>query len=132
MQAALRLDLPSQSIVPLFAGLIARYMAKVPRPVQESDSLRVADVRTEAGGEDVYLVVDVTTADKTKAMNLFIVGPEEFYFATPKEVDASQGLERRYRIRVDGAGSTEALADAELDFVLVQGDKRLAQNWRLQ
>lgn len=132
VQAALRLEIPSQSIIPLFAGLIARYMAKVPRPVEEADDLRVADVRTEAGGEDVYLVVDVAAEDKTKAMDLFVVGPEEFYFTTPKEVDGGQDLKRRYRIRVDGAGSIDALTDAELNFVLVQGDKRLAQTWRLQ
>ena len=132
VQATLRLDLPSQSIVPLFAGLIARYMAKVPKPAEEKDVPRVANVRIEAGDEEVYLVVDVAMEEMTDGMDLFIVGPEEFYFTTPQEIDAGQDLERRYRIRVDGAGGIEALAGAELNFVLVQGDKRLAQRWRLQ
>ena len=132
VQADLKLDLPTQSIMPQYAGLIGRYMSQVPKPVEDTDVLRVAAVRAEAENKDVYLIVDVGYEDMASSMDVFLEGPEEYYFATPKEVKAAGEHKKRYRIRVDGAGEVGDLARKQLNFVLVQGDKRVAQTWRLQ
>ncbi len=132
VQADLKLELPTQSILPQYAGLIARYMSQVPKPVEDTDTLRVADVRTETRDKDVFIVVDIAYEDVAHAMDIFLVGPEEYYFTTPKEEAVGGKNKKTYRIRVDGAGTAGALADKELNFVLVQGDKRVAQSWRLQ
>jgi DsbC/DsbD-like thiol-disulfide interchange protein len=132
VQADLSLKIPSQSIVPQFAGLIARYMSQVPKPVDEVDGLRVTDVRTEVADKDVFLLVDVEYEDMSQAMDIFVEGPEEFYFTTPRDEATGTDGQKRYRIRVDGAASVNALGDASMNFVLVQGDKRVAQSWRLQ
>ena len=132
VRADLALEIPVQSVRPQYAGLIARYMSQVPKPVEEGDGLRIVNVGTEATDRDVHLVVDIAHEDGSNAVDVFLEGPEELYFNTPVEVAAGVDQQKRYRIRVDGEDGTDALNDARLNFVLVQGDKRVAQSWQLQ
>ncbi len=132
VQADLVLDLPTQSIIPQYAGLIARYMTRVPKPVDQVDGLRVTAVRMETADKDVFLIVDVSDDGTSPTTDVFVDGPEEFYFTVPKEEASGSDGQKRYRIRVDGATDATVLNNADVNFVLVQGDNRVAQSWRLQ
>lgn len=131
LSAELELDLTSRSIRPRHAALIAHYRAQVPRPADEVEGLQLTDVRVEAVGKGVELVIDVASDEATRPVDLFVEGPQAFYFASPR-LDAHRAQDHlRFHIPVDGAESAGALVGKRLNFVLVQGEKRVAQEWRL-
>lgn len=132
VRADLVLDLPLQSSTPLFAAVIARYKAMVPKPPEQVTGLRVANVSVLRADKDVHLLVDVICEDPARRMDVFIEGPKRLYFATPKAERAPVAGQKRFRIRIDGVGEGETLSGERLSFVVVDGDKRLAQDWRLQ
>lgn len=132
VRADLALNLPSQSSTPRFAGIIAHYMAQVPKPPEQVTGLRVAQVGIERTAGQLHLVVDVICEDPNRHMDIFVEGAERFYFGSPKAERAPAAGQKRFRIRVDGAAQGDALSGERLSFVVVDGDKRLAQDWRLQ
>ena len=132
VQANLSLPLMAQSSSPRFAGLIARYKQTVPKPPEQVPGLRVAHVEVVHSGDDVHLLVDIKCDDTARPMDVFVEGDQRLFFATPKlETGAPEG-HKRFRIRVDSATDDKSLAGERLNFVVVEGQKRLAQSWHLQ
>lgn len=132
VRADLALKLPAQSSTPRFAGIIARYKALVPKPPEQIAGLRVARVSVQRTGGDVHLLVDVICEDPNRPMDIFVEGNQQFYFGSPKTERAPVAGQKRFRIRVDGIPPGKGLGGERLSFVVVDGDKRLAQDWRVQ
>ena len=132
VQANLSLPLMAQSASPRFAGLIARYKQTVPKPPDQVAGLSVEHVAVERDGDDIHLVIDIKCDDPMRDMDVFVEGDERFFFGTPRlQAGAPEG-HKRFRIRVDSATDDNSLAGERLNFVVVEGHKRLAQTWHLQ
>ncbi|MGI9413445.1 MAG: protein-disulfide reductase DsbD domain-containing protein [Hyphomicrobiales bacterium] len=132
VQADLSLDIPMQSVWPRHAAEIARYMRLVPKPPEEVSGLKVAAVTVDRTGKRPELIVDVTCEDPARPMDLFVEGDQSLFFGVPAETASDVGGRKRFRIPVDSSAGDAALKSGELRFVVVDGDKRLAQTWLLQ
>lgn len=132
LQADLSLDLPALSMPAEFAGLIERYQALVPKPVDQVKGLEVADARVETKGDHVDLVVDIRHSDPTPPSDVFIEGDPQYYFTTPRK-DPDKAPDRTtFRAHIDGATDARSLSGSWVHFVILDGDKRVAQSWKLQ
>jgi DsbC/DsbD-like thiol-disulfide interchange protein len=128
----LAIDLDRENSTPRYAGLIAGYVNLVPRSIEHVSGLEVADIAVDVTDDDVMLIIDVRCEDPQRTLGVFLEGPEGVYFGYPVELSGAPAGHKRFRIRADGANSAEDLSGAELRFVVVDGERRLAQTWSLE
>jgi len=132
VQADLSLDIPMQSVLPRHAGDIARFMRLVPQPPEKVSGLKVANVSVDNSAQPRHLVVDVICEDPARPMDVFVEGSQSLFFGVPVEVAGAAAGQKRFRIPVDNVGEEAAPEVGDLRIVVVDGDKRLAQSWRVQ
>jgi len=132
VQADLSLNIPMQSILPRHAADIARFMRLVPQPPEKVSGLKVAKVTVDQGGKRRHLVVDVVCEDPARKMDIFVEGSESLFFGVPFEAAGAPAGQKRFRVPVDTVGEGDASDIGDLRIVVVDGDKRLAQNWRVE
>lgn len=120
-QATLTLDLADSSTRDSAAhgAVIAAYKKRVPMPMPVEDGSPTVSLRGE--GDDTKLVIDLKTA--SEAPELFVEGPEEFYFGTPKPESASAGDTRRLTVPVEGVTADSPLAGKTVRLTVVDGDR---------
>ena len=86
---------------------------------------------TEVAGEDgKALVVRSRLADPKAPSDLFVEGPENWYFPAPKLETVADGI-ATWRVALDGGPKDKSLKGSDLTFTLVNGDKAVEQNWHL-
>lgn len=100
---------------------IKKSLARVPSQSLDGVKIKGASVKTK--GKDVMLNVAVQ-ADDSVPLEVFVEGPQKFYFETPQ----AQGNSMLYTLRVDGAKAPEDLKGAELTVTIVQGKRSLERN----
>ncbi len=120
-QATLTLDLTDSSTRDSAAhmAVIAEYKKRVPMPMPVEDGSPTVTLQGE--GEDTRLVIDLKTA--SQAPDVFVEGPEEFYFGTPKPASGSDGGKRRMTVPVDGVTAESPLAGKTVRLTVVDGDR---------
>ena len=132
VQADLSLEIPMQSVLPRHAADIPRYMRLEPQPPEKLSWLRVANVTVDETAKPKHLVVDVICEDPARKMDVFVDGSQSLFFGVPVETAGAPAGQKRFRIPVDKISDEAASGIGDLLIVVVDGDKRLAQNWRVQ
>ncbi len=127
----LDLELTELNASPRYAWLLSQYLSQVPRPPGEVPGLRVAAVASVEGSDGLKLVVDVLCEDPERDMAIFAEGPDALFFGVPQELTGAPRNHKRFEISVSGSNAADVLQGAGLRFVVVDGAKRLAQDWRL-
>lgn len=120
-RAALALDLARNVTRESAAhgSVIAEYGKRVPVPMPTEDGLPAVSLLGE--GDDTRLVIDLGTVSRTP--ELFVEGPEEFYFGTPEPASAGTGAVRRLIVAVDGVTAERPLAGRTVRLTVADGDR---------
>ena len=128
-QATLTLDLaPESGASVIHKTLIEAFRKRVPRPASAGESEQ-ASVSLVGEGEKTKLVVDI----KSRAgavPEVFVEGPEEFFFSDPKPQDTvgapaggtADGDTHRMTVAVDGVTPEMPLAGKRITLTVIDGD----------
>lgn len=124
-QATLTLDLaPDAGRSTVHSTLIEAFRKRVPRRAAGDDTGR-ASVSLLGEGEKTKLVVDVKSRNGVKP-EVFVEGPDEFYFSDPKPDGSNGGTANgdtyRMTVAVDGVTAETPLTGKRITLTVVDGD----------
>ncbi len=124
-QATLSLELPPGAAGPtVFSDLVARFLARVPgQPAPGGPAIASAEA-AGAGADQVLRVAAVAPGGFT-APELFVEGPDAFYFGAP-EVELGDGR-ALFRMAAPAPRDGTPLAGAPLTFTLIDGEHAVEQ-----
>ena len=119
-EAELALNIPHNSS----GGYLPQIQSALDRvPTNSLEGVKIEGASAKASGKKVELEVLVKTDDDAQ-IDVFVEGPKQFYFDTPKP----QASSNTYTLRVDGAKSPSDLKGAKLTVTVVRGQDSLEQD----
>ncbi len=107
------------------SATLARYQEKV--PADAGPDLAVTAV---AAKERQSLTIETRLADVSADSDLFVEGPESWYFPAPKKTAEKDGTVT-WTLPLDGVPQDASLSGTELTLTLVNGQRAVEQKWRL-
>ena len=126
-RAELALDLPPGTAAPTaHSATIAYFLTRVPHaPADGEPTIESAEVA--GAGPDRTLRVTARSAEGFSAPEIFVEGPDNFYFAAPAVELGDGGQEAVFRFPALPGRDDAALVDVALTFTLVAGEYRIEQ-----
>lgn len=134
VQTDLSLDVagqPASSSSP-HAADINRFKALVPERAGRGAEKGIKRVLIRGEGKTARLVVELADGSAKGRADIFVEGPQEYYFGPPAPEETASGASVRYAIPIDGLSDNSALTGKSVTLTLVHGDKRLQQDWVLK
>jgi len=105
------------------SGLVARYLARVPKP-PEPGGLTVASATVVGAGADRLIEVTARAPERFHDPALFVEGPGAFYFGAPEtEVRGETAV---FRVPAPAGRDEPALTETALTLTLTDGERAVA------
>ena len=114
------------------ATAVASNQALVPDIGGPQKSGPVRSIRVVGTKENARLLIELEDDAITAPAEIFVEGPEEYYFGAPTAETPKPGAGRRFAVPVDGLRDAAALSGKKLTLTIVAGDKRLQQGWVME
>lgn len=131
--AELEIELaPDTALRPVYARLVEDFEARVPGPATSTSLPRLESTWIELLDGAPALVVDAAMAPDSRGAELFVEGPEEFYFVAPDGPEVLPGGRGRFVVRIMGAEQASDLDGARLGATLVDGDSAVESWWTVR
>lgn len=99
--------------------LIADFEARVPEAQSAQTGLRIETARIEMRSGNPVLAVTAALGGSTAGAELFVEGPEEYYFTVPDGPEDLGGGKGLFVVAIEGAKAVEELTGARLGGTLV-------------
>lgn len=112
------------------AALIKHASQTVPAPVASDAALAVTGVTKDNASDPVHLVVTAHVDGPSKKTELFIEGPQSWYFPLPKKISDAGGV-IKWSISLADVPNADALSGNYVTFTLVNGKQAVEQVWHL-
>jgi DsbC/DsbD-like thiol-disulfide interchange protein len=115
----------------VFVRLLDAFEARVPLRQAAAGALRISPPTVETVGEAPALAFDVTFVGGAEGAELFVEGPEQFYFVAPDGPEMAGPSKGRFVVRVPGADGVKDLAGARIGATLVTDAGAVEAWWTL-
>ncbi|MHA1525049.1 MAG: protein-disulfide reductase DsbD domain-containing protein [Alphaproteobacteria bacterium] len=130
LQAKLALTLPAaQTASSPFARLLANAQSRVPAPQTPTGRPRISGATPTTSAGRVILQVKAELAGPGEAANLFVEGPNQFYFRVAGKPRVQTGTTAIFDVSVEGARDISQIRGAEVTATLVTTSGQVEHHW---
>lgn len=130
LQANLSLTLPAApSSSTFFSRMVDAALSRVPTQQPATGAPRVASAIPAMAGGKVILKVKTELARAGEKAELFVEGPDRFYFRVPGEAATRDGQMATFEVAVEGARAIADLKGAAMTATLVAPSGRVETRW---
>jgi len=130
LQANLSLTVPeAQTSSTFFSRMVAKALTRVPVTQTQTGTPRIVSATPAMAGGKVILKVKTELNQADETAELFVEGPDRFYFRVPGEAAARTGPVAIFEVTVEGARALDEIKGAPITATLVAPSGQVEKRW---